>query len=262
MRQVSFYKYQGAGNDFILVDNRNEEFSEISLNILKDLCDRHFGIGSDGFIFINKHDKFDFDMQFHNPDGSKSFCGNGARCAIAFYSFLTRRKGQFKFDAYDGLHYAELLENGMVRLEMNDVTDIIEHSDNSFELNTGSPHLIKFESKIDKIDVDRKGATIRYSKEYRVQGINVNFVEVLGPNHVAIRTYERGVEGETLACGTGITAAAISLAKNVKLSGFQRVKVNALGGELFVEFDNDVNRFSKIILEGPATYVFKGEIDV
>jgi diaminopimelate epimerase len=262
MRQVSFYKYHGAGNDFILVDNLNEEYSFITLDFINKVCDRHFGIGSDGFIFINKHDKYDFDMQFHNPDGSQSFCGNGARCAVAFYSFLTKRKGHFNFSAFDGLHSAELLENGMVRLKMNDVSKLIQHSDSSFELNTGSPHLILIEPTIDTINVKQEGAKIRYSEKYNKEGINVNFVQAKEPNKLVIRTYERGVEDETLACGTGITAAALTYAKNVNLSGFQRIQVNALGGEIFVDVQVEENRFSKIVLEGPASFVFKGEMDV
>lgn len=262
MRQVSFYKYQGAGNDFILVDNRNEEFSFINIDSIKKICERHFGIGSDGFIFINKHENFDFDMQYHNPDGSQSFCGNGARCAVAFYSNLVGKKGHFLFNAFDGVHSAELLENGMVRLEMNDVNELIQHSESSFELNTGSPHLILFEQSIDNIDVKQEGSKIRYSEKYKIVGINVNFVQVTSANKLLIRTYERGVEDETLACGTGITAAALAFVKNVNLSGFQRIGVNAKGGELFVDIEVGENCFSKIVLEGPASYVFKGEIDV
>lgn len=262
MRQVSFYKYQGAGNDFILVDNRNGEYTELSMEIVKNLCDRHFGIGSDGFIFINSDAQYDFSMQFHNPDGSQSFCGNGARCAVAFFSKLVNRKGQFVFNAFDGFHKAKITNDEMVRLEMNDVNDVIELTENSFELYTGSPHLIKLKSEIDKIDVKREGANIRYSEKYRVEGINVNFVEVIDSNHIAIRTYERGVEDETLACGTGITAAAIAWAKNVKMSGFQRVKIDAKGGVLFVDFHAKDNHFTEIVLEGPASFVFKGELNV
>jgi len=262
MQQVSFYKYQGAGNDFILVDNRNEEYSNFSLNLISQLCNRHFGIGSDGFIFINKHQELDFDMQFHNPDGSQSFCGNGARCAVAFYSFLNSRKGRFSFNAFDGLHSAELLENGMVRLKLNDVSQVIEYSENSFELYTGSPHLIKFENEIDKLDVKHEGSAIRYSEKYKSQGININFVQKIDDYCISIRTYERGVEDETLACGTGITAAALAHAKKIKLSGFQRIKINARGGELFVDFVAEDNNFTKILLEGPASFVFKGTIDV
>ena len=262
MRQVSFYKYQGAGNDFILVDNRNQQHSNLSLDHIRQFCNRHFGIGSDGFIFINKHEQLDFDMKFHNPDGTQSFCGNGARCAVAFYSFLVNRIGSFTFKAFDGLHKAVLLDNGMVRLEMNDVSKLIQHSDSSFELNTGSPHLILIEPTIDTINVKQEGAKIRYSEKYKKEGINVNFVQAKEPNKLVIRTYERGVEDETLACGTGITAAALTYAKNVNLSGFQRIQVNALGGELFVDVQVEENRFSKIVLEGPASFVFKGEMDV
>lgn len=262
MRRVSFYKYHGAGNDFILVDNLSEKYSFINIDSIKKICDRHFGIGSDGFIFINKHDLYDFDMQFHNPDGSRSFCGNGARCAVAFYSFLASRKGHFNFNAFDGLHSAEILENGMVRLKMNDVLELIEYSESSYELNTGSPHLILFEQTIETIDVQKEGSKIRYSEKYKREGINVNFVQDNGPNKLSIRTYERGVEDETLACGTGITAAALAFLRNVNLSGFQRIQVNARGGELFVDTEVVENRFSNIVLEGPASYVFKGEIDV
>lgn len=260
MQKIPFCKYQGAGNDFILIDNREGKQTYSGVDFIRNLCDRRFGIGADGLIFINYHKEFDFDMQFYNPDGTQSFCGNGARCAVAFYSFLTGRKGQFVFSAYDGKHSAYLLENGMVRLEMNDVTEIIEYSENSYELYTGSPHLIKFEHDIVSLDVKKEGSKIRYSDKYVEKGINVNFVQVILNNELSIRTYERGVEEETLACGTGITAAALAFAKSVKLSGSQRILVHSRGGALNVEFDIQENSFINIILEGPASYVFKGEI--
>ena len=262
MRHVTFYKYQGAGNDFILVDNRNENYSNIDIKCIVQLCDRHFGIGSDGFIFINKSTQVDFDMQFHNPDGSMSFCGNGARCAVAFYSKLTNRIGQFSFSAFDGIHSTVLAENGMVRLEMKDVSEVIEYTATSYELYTGSPHLILFELDIEKVNVHEEGSKIRYSEKYNKEGINVNFVQIHEVNHISIRTYERGVENETLACGTGITAAVLAYAKKVKMSGENRIKVNARGGELFVDFKVEGDVFTQVVLEGPALFVFKGEIDV
>ena len=262
MRQVSFYKYHGAGNDFILVDNRNNEYSNIDIQNISKMCDRHFGVGSDGFILINKSDELDFYMQFHNPDGSMSFCGNGARCAVAFFSYLTNRVDQFIFSAFDGIHKAELSKNKLVRLEMNEVSEIIEHASNSYELYTGSPHLILFDSDIERIDVQQEGARIRYSENYSAQGINVNFVQIIDSQNILIRTYERGVEDETLACGTGITAAALAYAKNVNMLGANRIKVLAKGGELYVDFKLEGDSFTQVVLEGPASFVFKGQIDV
>jgi diaminopimelate epimerase len=262
MQKISFYKYQGAGNDFVLLDNRDGSFSNFSVSQITKLCDRHFGVGSDGLIFINHSENLDFEMDFYNPDGSKSFCGNGARCATAFYSYLVQKKGEFRFLAHDGIHSVFFHSEEQIRLKMADVEQVKVLNDNCFELNTGSPHYVHFTTDIGSIDVQSEGSKVRYSEHYKEQGINVNFVEILKSDLIAIRTYERGVENETLACGTGITAAVLSYAKNVKLSGLHRIKVKAKGGDLSVEFQKDEFSFKNIYLEGPAEFVFKGEVYV
>jgi diaminopimelate epimerase len=262
MQKITFYKFQGAGNDFILVDNRDNSYSYINNNQIVKLCDRHFGIGSDGFILINDSVENDFEMDFYNPDGSQSFCGNGARCAIAFYALLTNRLGDFNFMAFDGIHSAVLISEEKVRLKMADVEQVKVLNDNCFELNTGSPHYVLFTTDIGSIDVQSEGSKVRYSEHYKEHGINVNFVEILKNDLLSIRTYERGVENETLACGTGITAAVLSYAQNVKLSGLHRIEVQAKGGDLLVEFQKDEFSFKNIYLEGPSQFVFKGEVYV
>jgi diaminopimelate epimerase len=261
--QLPFFKYQGAGNDFIMIDNRSGAFDFLSIEQIKTLCDRHFGIGSDGLIKINAHPSSDFYMDFYNPDGSKSFCGNGARCAVAFFIHLTEKHPVITFEAIDGFHEAFVEENNSIRLKMKDL--ILGKLNDSlvYEINTGSPHLVLFESTIDQLDVYLKGSTIRYSEKYKQQGINVNFIEELSSNSIAIRTYERGVENETLACGTGITAAAIAYGLKNNLQGKNSISVTALGGNLSVEFDQiETGDFRDIYLIGPAKFVFKGEYEL
>ena len=261
--QLPFFKYQGAGNDFIMIDNRSGAFDFLSVEQIKILCDRHFGIGSDGLIKINAHPSTDFYMDFYNPDGSKSFCGNGARCAVSFYAQLTRNQTSFFFEAIDGLHEAFIEENNSIRLKMKDLISENLSDSVTFEINTGSPHLVLFESTIDQLDVYSKGSTIRYSEKYKQQGINVNFVEELSSNSIAIRTYERGVENETLACGTGITAAAIAFGLKNNLQGRNSIAVKALGGNLSVEYNQiETGDFRDIYLIGPAKFVFKGDYEL
>jgi diaminopimelate epimerase len=202
-------------------------------------------------------------MDFYNPDGSKSFCGNGARCAVAFFIHLTEKYPDITFEAIDGIHEAFVEECDSIRLKMKDL--ISENLNDSlvYEINTGSPHLVLFESTIDQLDVYSKGSTIRYSEKYKQQGINVNFIEEFSSNSIAIRTYERGVENETLACGTGITAAAIAYGLKNDLQGKNCIAVKALGGNLSVEFDQvETGDFRDIYLIGPAKFVFKGEYEL
>ena len=257
--QIPFFKYQGAGNDFIMLDNRSGEFDFLSNEQISRLCDRHFGIGSDGLIKLSVHDKCHFFMDFFNPDATKSFCGNGARCAVAFFVKLTNKHSTITFEAIDGLHEATIEDNNQIRLKMNDVDSVKQITSSRFELNTGSPHLVLIEQSIGSLDVVSKGAAIRFSEKYGENGINVNFIEEIDPKSFAIRTYERGVENETLACGTGITAAAIAYAFNNKLQGENSIAVAALGGNLSVEFDHlEWGKFRQIYLIGPAQFVFHG----
>ncbi len=255
LRRIEFVKYHGAGNDFILVDNRDKRYDFINADWIKLLCDRRFGVGADGFIAINGS-VLDFEADYSNSDGSKSFCGNGARCAVAFANEIGIHRSAYRFDAIDGVHQAAFQED-LVALEMLPVSEvqIVQHD---FILHTGSPHYIRFVSDLDQLDVFESGRAIRYSDTFKEQGINVNFIEEI-PNGIAIRTYERGVEDETLACGTGITAAALAYAIKNDLFGKQRIAVKALGGNLTVSFNRlGEQQFEEIVLIGPAQRVFKG----
>lgn len=256
---IRFYKYQGAGNDFIMIDNRTSQFDGDKIQFAIRWCDRKFGIGSDGIIFIEKDDSSDFKMDFYNPDGSQSFCGNGSRCAVAFAKELEMIGGQCRFLAVDGYHEARI-EKDTYHILMADVNTIKGAGEDKV-LDTGSPHYIKFCDNVQDIDVVVEGQKIRYSDQYKKQGINVNFLEKLDPNAIRLRTYERGVENETLACGTGATAAALSFAdKEQIITGIIDVKVE--GGDLKVAFKRSDSGFTDVWLIGPAVEVFKGELNV
>ena len=206
---MEFYKYQGTGNDFVMIDNRSGEWDNLSIKNIQKLCDRRFGIGADGLIKINTKEGVDFEVDYYNSDGSKSFCGNGARCSVAFAHFLSIFKNnKTVFTAIDGLHKAEITED-IVKLKMGDVNDInIDGSDSV--LDTGSPHYVKYVEDIANFNVFAEGNHIRNSENYREKGINVNFVENISDDEIFVRTYERGVEDETFSCGTGVTASALT----------------------------------------------------
>jgi diaminopimelate epimerase len=258
---IEFYKYQGAGNDFIMIDNRQNQFKGDKIKLAQQLCKRRFGIGSDGLIFIETDTKCDFLMDFLNPDGSRSFCGNGSRCAVKFAQFLGCFSSlKTKFKAIDGIHQAELIKN-LVKIEMKNV-DSIQQIGSDYFIHTGSPHYIKYFNQIDDLDLINFGHSIRYSATYKKKGTNVNVVEELSPNHIKVRTYERGVEDETLACGTGVTACALSYAKLNQLKT-DTVKIDAVGGQLNVSFSQQKDgSFTDIWLTGPAEFVFKGQYDL
>ena len=258
---INFYKYQGAGNDFIIIDNRENIISANKENLAIKLCQRKFGVGSDGLIFIENSDKAEFEMDFLNPDGSRSFCGNGSRCAVQFAKdqkiFVNNKTS---FNAIDGIHFATVLEDS-VKIEMKNV-DQVQYVENSYFTDTGSPHYVSYFDSIDKLNIIEFGHKIRYSEQYKIDGTNVNAVEEVSPMNIKVRTYERGVEDETLACGTGVTACALTYGlKNNINSGI--VNIQAVGGELKVSFiKNNDNSFEQIWLEGPAKFVFKGELNV
>lgn len=258
--KIPFYKYQGTGNDFIMIDNLSGEYSIIESQHVQQLCDRRFGIGADGLILINSHDTLDFEADYYNSDGSKSFCGNGARCAVQFYARNHSNQGEFKFMAIDGIHSARM-NSHEVFLEMSSV-ELIEKYGNDYVLNTGSPHYVRHLHDLHALDVFKLGREIRYSDDFSEVGINVNFVNQISPNHISIRTYERGVEDETLSCGTGATACALVAGQSLS-EGNHTVCVDVLGGQLHVSFTRHAdNSFSKVTLQGPATFVFEGEIHV
>ncbi len=259
--KIKFYKYQGAGNDFILIDNRENTCQAITFQQIKKMCDRHFGIGADGLMLLNNKEGFDFEMIYFNSDGKEgSMCGNGGRCIVQFANEMGIKKTEYKFAATDGTHIAEIDLNKRVSLKMNDVKDV-DFSLDHYVLNTGSPHYVKFVSNIDTMNVVSDGRKIRNNREFAEKGINVNFVETLDEDHIFVRTYERGVEDETLSCGTGVTASALMAAHND--NGFNHVDVKTKGGNLSVEFDkiNDAE-FRNIWLAGPALLVFSGEYEI
>lgn len=257
---LHFVKYQGTGNDFIMIDNRSGEWNQLTISAIQNLCDRRFGIGADGLIKINSLAGYDFEVDYYNSDGSRSFCGNGARCSVAFAHELGILSDSVRFMAIDGEHEA-VKSNGLVFLKMNDVSQIDTSSAN-YVLSTGSPHFIHFTGSVADFDIVAYGKEIRYSETYRAEGINVNAVHQLDADSFEIRTYERGVEDETLSCGTGVTAAALALGEKNGVSGEFEYQVKSRGGELSVKFTRDSNGFSNIWLIGPAVSVFKGSVNV
>ena len=259
---IQFYKYQGTGNDFIILDNRKKEYFNLNEEQVKKLCDRKFGIGADGLMLLNEHEDYDFEMKYYNSDGREgSMCGNGGRCLVKFAKHMGINKNSYRFIAFDGEHEAQIDEDGIVSLHMQDVPRIKEYF-GDFVLNTGSPHYVQLVRDVMTTDVYKKGRDIRYSKNFEQEGINVNFVEnVDNEDKIIVRTYERGVEDETLSCGTGVTAAALVCYHND--NGFNRVEVQTLGGNLAVEYDRLMESgFENIWLSGPAEKVFEGEITI
>ena len=258
--KIHFYKYQGTGNDFIILDNRNWSYTALTMDRVKFLCDRRFGIGADGLMLLNQKSGFDFEMKYYNADGRESsMCGNGGRCMVKFAYHLGMHKNEFLFSAVDGPHLAEI-DDGTVSLKMADVNDIKEYH-NDFILDTGSPHYVKIVGDVMDYDVFHKGMDIRYSSEFAREGINVNFVEQKKADEIIVRTYERGVEDETLSCGTGVTASALVCYHNDV--GYNDVTVITKGGKLVIKFDRTPNgNFQNIWLCGPAEKVFEGEIEL
>lgn len=252
---IDFYKYQGTGNDFILIDNRDGSFPKSDTKLISKLCDRRFGIGADGLLLLEDHLREDFTMIYYNADGNLgSMCGNGGRCMVHFANYLKIIGDKAVFEAVDGLHKASI-ENGIVSLKMNDVSDVTVTKTHVF-LNTGSPHHVELVSNLDNYDVEKEGAFIR-NNTYGNKGSNINFVEAIDEHVFAVRTYERGVEGETLSCGTGVTAVAIALYETNK-TPLNIVELKTKGGTLKVKFNKTNHGYSEIYLEGPATLVYKG----
>ena len=260
MSKMHFYKYQGTGNDFVILDNRNWSYTALTVEKVKALCDRRFGIGADGLMLLNTKSGYDFEMKYYNSDGREStMCGNGGRCLVKFAYDLGIHKDEYFFIATDGPHQARIDDDGTVSLKMKDVAGIRDYH-NDFILDTGSPHYIKMVSDVMDYDVFRKGMEIRYSTDFAKEGINVNFVEQKRVDEIIVRTYERGVEDETLSCGTGVTASALACYHNEM--GYNDVRVVTKGGKLRVEFDRiGENTFENIWLCGPASKVYEGDIE-
>ncbi len=257
---IVFYKYQGTGNDFVILDNRNSSYSGLSKEEVNSLCNRKFGIGADGLMLLNQHPEYDFEMVYYNADGAEgSMCGNGGRCLVKFAWHMGIITPHYRFIATDGLHEASIDEMGIVSLKMKDVDTITIENDHTI-LNTGSPHYVQWVTDIQQLNVVQEGRAIRYGPVFREEGINVNFAEKQDTDRLFVRTYERGVEDETLSCGTGVTAAALSLLPHP--NGTNLVKVETPGGKLEVKFDamDNGSAFRNVWLTGPAELVYKGEI--
>lgn len=271
-----FFKYQGAGNDFIVIDNRDMKFDATNVPLIKNLCDRRFGIGADGLMLLQNHADYDFEMRYFNADGREgSMCGNGGRCIVAFAKDLGIFEGEkTDFLAVDGPHTAILTEISAiqavaetqinrplytVKLQMIDLNTILSDG-RAWVLDTGSPHYVEEISGLQDFPLIEEAKKIRYGSSYGAKGINVNYVESTGPDAYAIRTYERGVEDETYACGTGATAAALAMAHQLGKEGTHKIQMQAIGGLLTIHFNKSKNQFTEVYLEGPATFVFEGKI--
>lgn len=268
-KEVNFTKFQGAGNDFVIVDNTKSQYyidyssSGFPSEMIRDICKRNFGIGADGFIVLEKaHKGFAFYMRYYNSDGgNSSLCGNGSRCAVkfAFEEKLINRR-DVSFDAYDGPHEASILDNSEVRVAFNPIAlrNIIRHPD-AIEIDSGSPHYILVVQDINGFDLIESAHNVRYSLRYKETGINVNFVQKIAEDKFKIRTYERGVEDETLACGTGVVASAVAM-HYLNLTNKKSIEFEARGGKLKVDFSSNPTAYNEIYLQGGATRVFQGTI--
>lgn len=258
---TTFYKYQGTGNDFVMIDNRGEAVFKKDTKLIKQLCDRRFGIGGDGLILLEDDIEYDFRMVYYNSDGNESsMCGNGGRCIVAFAKQLGVIENKCRFIAADGPHEAYFSADGLISVRMKDV-DTISVSDDHVFLDTGSPHHVTMVDDLKSVDVKTQGSKIRYSELYGKVGSNINFVEQKSDDIFSVRTYERGVEDETLSCGTGVTAVAIAMNVIGKTKSTS-VKLCVEGGELAVAFVSSGTSFTEVWLTGPANYVFSGEIEL
>ena len=257
--EIIFYKYQGTGNDFVIIDNRQKIFPKNNTKIVAKLCDRRFGIGADGLILLEENDEVDFTMVYYNADGNlSSMCGNGGRCIVHFASYLSIIDNSTVFEAVDGLHQATI-ENNIVSLKMTDV-DRVEVKENHVFLDTGSPHHVQLVSTLEDLDVKTEGSKLRYGM-YGEKGSNINFVSMIDSENFSVRTYERGVEDETFSCGTGVTAVALAMAETNKTQS-DSVTLHTPGGNLKVSFTKTNSGFSNVFLEGPATLVFSGTVNI
>jgi len=259
LMKIAFEKYQGSGNDFILIDDRQGFFPESDLEKISFLCHRHFGIGSDGLMLIRGHREVDFEMIFFNPDGSRSLCGNGSRCAVHLAKALGIAGNEGEFETTDGTHAYRSDQMGEIAIRMHDISKNQHYFNHRF-IHTGSPHLIVNKKDVDHVDVVLEGRTLRNNPAFAdMKGSNINFVSPMGPNSFGVRTYERGVEDETLSCGTGVTAVAIAMALDGLVEN--EAEIHTHGGVLKVRFHKDGNKFTDIWLSGPVNHVYSGVID-
>ncbi len=259
---MHFYKYQGTGNDFIMIDQRHVQYlTRADVDVIERLCNRRFGIGADGLILLQKREGYDFEMIYFNSDGRESsMCGNGGRCSVAFAKQLEIIKDKTHFLAIDGEHDAIVRSDGWVELKMSDVINI-ENGADFYYLNTGSPHYITFVNDVNEVNVFEQGRAIRYNDRFKAEGTNVNFVAA-NNGGISVATYERGVEDETLSCGTGATAAAIAYYLKHDKKVNKAIPIQVKGGNLEVRFESDGQGFTNIWLCGPAELVFEGEVEI
>lgn len=258
--KLKFSKYHGAGNDFVIIDNRNESFPK-SAKLINQLCNRHFGIGADGLMLLESSTDADFHMRYYNSDGNEStMCGNGGRCITLYAKNIGLIKSTTHFIGIDGKHEANINAENIINLKMQNVSEV-EIGNDYYFLNTGSPHFVKFVDDVQEIDVFNQGKQIRNSFNLKGGGTNVNFIDY-NNGIINIRTFERGVENETLACGTGTVASTI--AYYLKTKDFKpEYSIQTQGGTLFVKFNKlSDNSFTEIWLKGPAVHIFDGEIDI
>ena len=253
---IKFEKYQATGNDFIMIDNRGGNFPKTNEALIARLCHRQFGIGADGLILIEAADEADFTMVYFNADGATgSFCGNGSRAATRYAESLGLITKNGSLEAFDGTHFAEIDDN-VIRMSMADVQNGSPALNGIF-IDTGSPHYVEFRDNLKSIDVFTEGKVLRMHEHFKPGGCNVNFVEKVAPNKIGVRTFERGVENETLSCGTGVTASAMVA---VSEEGRHSIRVETLGGELLIDFEKTAKGYENVFLSGPAKQVFSGEL--
>ena len=258
--KINFSKYSGAGNNFIVIDNR-KSFFNLPKEQISRLLDINIGIGGDGLILINKSEKYDFKIVHYTPDGNLgSLCGNGTRCAIAYAHKKNIIKNDTIFEAFDGVHNASVIDDELIEMQMK-INSKITKNDYGLWVDTGSPHLIIETSNTDDIDVEKEGKLIRYSDNFRENGVNVNYVQKISDEVFKIRTYERGVENETLSCGTGATASAIAM-NFLKKTNSEKIKIKTIGGDLNVKFNTNNKSYKNIELSGHVSKVFSGEIKI
>ncbi|RUT78234.1 diaminopimelate epimerase [Ancylomarina longa] len=260
--QLNFFKYQGTGNDFILIDNRDFIIDSKDISLIEKICDRRFGVGGDGLMLLENEENFDFRMRYFNSNGKEaSMCGNGGRCIVAFAYHLGIITDSTSFIAVDGEHKAKILNNKkelLISLQMQNISKL-EIGEDYFYLNTGSPHFVKFIPNHNNFDTYSEGRKIRNNDRFKKEGTNVNFVS-FQDDSIMVSTFERGVEDETYSCGTGVVAAAISASFKTKNQSF---KIITKGGNLKVNFEKiDSQNIKEIWLTGPAKYVFTGKFNL
>jgi len=255
--KIKFQKFESGGNDFVLIDNRKNIYN-LNSDKIKKICNRNFGVGADGLIIIKKSTIADVKMCYYNSDGKPStLCGNGTRCLFLFSLNLRIVKKYAKIETSEGIYSASISDNNLVSLKMKDIDDILLFSNKAY-LNTGSPHYVEMVKDLKKISVKKMGSSIRFSSKYSPDGTNVNFCNKISNKKFEIRTYERGVEDETLSCGTGATAVAIAV-HAMGLTNQNKILIKTKGGELIVSFEAYKTGYKNIYLKGPTKYVFKGE---